>query len=78
MECRSIAILRQDYNIRFWLTVAIAKDLSKHHKTRDYKHGEPDFARMEMYQMSISFAVTHWRKVSLNTVQCNSINSILK
>jgi hypothetical protein len=78
MQCQSIAILRQDYNIWFRLLLLIAKDLSKHHKTRHYRHGEPDFAMKGIHQISISFTVAYCLKVSLNMVQCNSINSMFK
>jgi hypothetical protein len=56
----------------------IAKDLSKHRKTRDYKHREVDFGMNGLHQMSISFDVADWQKVSLNTVQGNSLNSMIK
>ena len=41
MQAHSIAVLHHDCNLWFWSLVAIAKDLSKHRKTRDYRHGEP-------------------------------------
>lgn len=78
IQCRSIAVLWLDYNIRFWLQVAIAKELSQQPHFMYYKHGVTDFARRGMYQISISFNVADCLKVSLNTVQNNSLNSIMK
>jgi hypothetical protein len=78
IQRHSIAILHQDCNLWFRLLVAIAKDLSNHHKTRDYMHGEPDFAMKGMYQMGISFTVADWQRVSLDLVQGKSLNSMLK
>jgi hypothetical protein len=70
--------LHQLCNLWFRPQVAIAKDLSKQRKTRDYRHGEPDFAMKGMYQTSIRVTVFDWLKVSLNTVQCKSINFMRK
>ena len=78
MQVHSIAVLHHDYNIRFWLLVAIAKDLSKHAQTTHYKHGEPGLGRERLHQCSISFAVVDWLKVSPDLVQGDSLNFIPK
>ena len=58
--------------------VAIAKEHSKHAKTRHYEHGSVCFVWNGLYQMAISFAVADCLKVSLNFVHEDSLNSMLK
>jgi hypothetical protein len=70
--------LHQDYYSRFWPKIAISKELSRIDYFMHYKHEEVVFAMNQLRQCSISFDVVDCRKVSLNLVQRNSINSIVK